>query len=118
MKVNYVINDIETLLPLFKMSDLEQKLQDAQDEILRLRKVLAASNKKGITITYPLPQMNANALTHPEKLEEIKNIYSGVVLEMINTISAKFAMENRKVYGFLEILPESKEFSINFAEFQ
>lgn len=113
----------ESSLPVIVEESSEEtltaQLRDANAEIARLKAVLtAAVTGKGIVINYPMPAMNGAALLEPEKYEYVKQLYSGVLLELLATTHRGLESNNRKAYGFYDINTEKQEVTMTLVETQ
>lgn len=98
------------------VENLQVRLNAANQELVRLKKVFAGQTGKNIVISFPLPSVTGWALIDASKYEEAKTIFTGLILELINTTHAGLEAQNRKAYGFYDINPESREVTMTFAE--
>jgi len=93
---------------------LQERLQAANSEIMRLKEVIIRSTNDGVSINIPVPPINAAGLT-AETYEPVKVFYSGIVLEMIKATYSELERRNRQAYGFYRIDGEKKEINITVA---
>lgn len=94
--------------------DLQQRLEAANAEIARLHEVMRHQKGNVISITYPMPSVNGAALLEPEKFEYMKEVFSGLILELIRTTHAGLEKENRKAFSFYTV--QEREVTMHFAE--
>jgi len=81
------------------LEQLHYLLKQTQEENKRLKDLLT-KQKGAISITIPIPALNGMGLLQPEQYEQVKVLYSGIVIEMIKTVEQKINEHNKKSYAF------------------
>jgi len=97
-----------------EIQGLRDQLVKAQAEITQLKEVLYRSTKDGLTIGIPVPAINSTGILDVTQYEQVKALYSGVIIEMINTVHREMEAKNRQAYSFYRINSESKEIQMTF----
>lgn len=99
-----------------KPLSLEQRLHQANQEITRLKQVIAKQTNNGVSISYPMPAITGAGLLDVDQFEMVKTLYSGLIIELIKTTHAELERNNRKAYGLYNIDEVKKEVTITLAE--
>jgi hypothetical protein len=85
------------------VSVLQKQLQNASEEIRQLKDVILRATRDGLTIAIPVPSINSTGILDTSQYETVKALYSGIVLEMIETAHKQLDLHNKKSYAFYQV---------------
>jgi len=88
---------------------LEDQLKQANDEISRLKQAIFRSTRDGLSITIPVPSINSTGILDTSQYEIVKTLYSGIVLDMIDTTYKQLEARNKQVFSFYTIEDADKK---------
>lgn len=88
---------------------LEEQLKQANDEIARLKQAIFRSTRDGLSITIPVPSINSTGILDTSQYEIVKTLYSGIVLDMIETTYKQLEARNKQVFSFYTIEDADKK---------
>jgi len=88
---------------------LADQLKQANDEISRLKQAIFRSTRDGLSITIPVPSINSTGILDTSQYEIVKTLYSGIVLDMIDTTYKQLEARNKQVFSFYTIEDADKK---------